>query len=305
MAANAQNSRKIKGVVVSATDGQPLIGATVLVKGTKEGTITDLDGKFNVTAGDNAVLQVSYVGFISQDVSVGNQSSLKITLKESAKTIDEVVVVGYGVQKKKLVTGATVQVKGDDIAKMNTTNPLQALQGKTPGVNITSTSGQPGSEVKVTVRGLGTIGKSGPLYIIDGVEGDITTLNASDIQSIDVLKDAASAAIYGSQSANGVILVTTKQGAKGKGQVSFDAYYGVQNVARKVPLLTAQEYKIIMDEQQINSGLDPFNWADKGDLADTDWIGQMIKKDAITQNYSLNINGGSETSIYSVSLGYN
>lgn len=303
--ASAQTSDgKISGKVLSDKDGEPLIGVSILVKGSKVGTVTDMNGAFTLQAKTGETLAVSYIGYTAQTVKIAG-TNLTIMLSEDARSLDEVVVVGYGVQKKKLVTGATVQVKGDELAKMNTTNPLQALQGKTPGVNISSTSGQPGSDMKVTIRGLGTIGNSGPLYIIDGVEGDITTLNASDIQSIDVLKDAASAAIYGSQSANGVILVTTKQGSKGKGQVSFDAYYGVQNVERQVPLLNAQEYKMIMDEQQINSGLSPFNWASKGDLADTDWMGQMIKKDAKTQNYSLNINGGSESSIYSMSLSYN
>jgi len=295
---------KVSGTVLSETNGEPLIGVTVMVKGTTLGTVSDLKGAFSIEVKKGDVLKFSYIGFTGQEVKVSGPT-VDIRLKEDQQSLDEVIVVGYGVQKKKLNTGATLQVKGDDLAKMNTTNPLQALQGLTPGVSISSTSGQPGSDIKVTIRGLGTIGKSGPLYIIDGIEGDIANVNASDIQSIDILKDAASAAIYGSQAANGVVLVTTKQGTKGKAQLSFDAYYGVQNVGRKVPLLNAKEFKMIMDEQQINSGLSPFNWASKGDLADTDWMGQMIKKDAKTQNYSLNINGGSETSIYSMSLSYN
>lgn len=294
---------RVSGTVLSKGNGEPLIGVSIMVKGTNSGTLTDINGKFTLQTSNGAVLKFSYIGYENQEVKV-NGSELVVYLTESAESLDELVVLGYGVQKKKLVTGATVQVKGDDLAKMNTTSPLQALQGKTPGVNISSTSGQPGSDMKVTVRGLGTIGNSGPLYIIDGIEGDITLVNAADIQSIDVLKDAASAAIYGSQAANGVILVTTKQGSKGKGQVSFDAYYGVQNVVRKVPLLNAKEYMMIMDEQQINSGLDPFNWSNMGELADTDWMKQMIKKDAKTQNYSLNIAGGTEASTYSMSLNY-
>ena len=158
--------------------------------------------------------------------------------------------------------------------------------------------------MKVTIRGLGTIGNSGPLYIIDGIEGDISILNAADIESIDVLKDAASAAIYGAQAANGVVLVTTKQGSKGKGQVSFDAYTGVQNIARKAQMLNTEQYKVIMDEQAVNSGAGVYDWASKGDLADTDWVGQMFKKNAKTSNYSLNINGGSEGSVYALSLNY-
>lgn len=300
-----QQKNTVSGKVTD-TSGQPLPGVTVVIKGTTQGTITEANGRYSIAdVPENAVLQFSFVGMKTQEFSAAGKTTINVTMQEETIGIDEVVAVGYGVEKKKLITGATSQVKGDDLAKMNTTNPLQALQGKTPGVNISSTSGQPGAAMKVTVRGLGTIGNSQPLYIIDGVEGDITTLNASDIESIDVLKDAASAAIYGSQAANGVILITTKQGKKGHGKVSFDAYSGVQNVARKVPLLNAQEYKMIMDEQQINSGLDPFNWAAKdGNLADTDWMGQMLKKNAKTDNYSLNISGGSESSTYAMSLNY-
>ncbi|MDM8159333.1 TonB-dependent receptor [Labilibaculum sp. K2S] len=303
--AYGQTERTITGVVVSATDNTPIPGTNVVIKGTTIGGITDIDGNYSIQVNENDVVVFSFIGFRSQEVLISNQQVINIILAEDVSSLDEVVAIGYGVQKKKLVTGATINVKGDDIAKMNTTNPLQALQGKTPGVNISSSSGQPGEEVKVTIRGLGTIGNSKPLYIIDGIEGDISTLNASDIQSIDILKDAASAAIYGAQSANGVVLITTKRGTKGKAQVSFDAYYGLQNVERVVPLLNAQEYKIIMDEQEINSGRAPFDWdAKEGNSYDTDWMDQMIKKNAKTQNYSFNINGGSETSVYSISLSY-
>jgi TonB-linked SusC/RagA family outer membrane protein len=225
--------------------------------------------------------------------------------------LDEVVVVGYGVQKKKLVTGATVQVKGENIAKLNTTNPLQALQGQTPGVSIASTSGQPGSDMKVTIRGLGTVGNSGPLYLIDGVGGDISTLNPADIESIDVLKDAASAAIYGAQAANGVVLITTKSGKEGKATISFDAYYGIQNVARKANMLNAQQYMTIMDEQALNSGNAAYDWNSinaihdaNGNIYDTNWIDSMFKDDAKTESYTLGITGGSATSTYALSLGY-
>lgn len=300
----AQSSAgKITGTVLSAESNEPLIGVSVVVSGTSQGTITDIDGKFVISAEKGQKLKISYIGYQTQEVTI-NSNSLKVLLKEESKSLEEVIVVGYGVQKKKLNTGATLQVKGDELAKMNTTSPLQAMQGKTPGVNIASTSGQPGSGMKVNIRGIGTIGNSGPLYIIDGIEGDITVLNASDIQSIDILKDAASAAIYGAQAANGVILVTTKQGSKGKGQVSFDAYYGIQNAARTTDMLNATEYKTIMDEQALNSGAAAYNWAAKGDLADTDWVKQMFIKNAKTENYALNINGGSEASVYSLSLNY-
>ena len=245
--ATAQNADgKVSGIVLSDNDSEPLIGVSVMVKGTTQGTVTDFNGAFSLTAKTGETLKISYIGYETQEIKV-NSPKITVRLKEDTRSLDEVVVVGYGVQKKKLNTGATVQVKGEELARMNTTSPLQAMQGKTPGVNITSTSGQPGSDMKVTIRGLGTVGNSGPLYIIDGIEGDISVLNASDIQSIDILKDAASAAIYGAKAANGVVLVTTKQGVSGKGQVSFDAYYGVQNVARKAKMLNAEQYKTIMD----------------------------------------------------------
>lgn len=300
--ATAQTSG-VTGTVLSSTDGEPLIGVNIVIEGTTIGTVTDVNGAFTIQASVGQTLRVSYIGFQTQLVAVTNEP-MTIRLVEDARSLEEIVVMGYGVQKKKLSTGATLQVKGDEMTKMNTTSPLQALQGKTPGVSISSVSGQPGSSMKVVIRGLGTIGNSGPLYIIDGIEGDISVLSASDIQSIDILKDAASAAIYGAQAANGVILVTTKQGAKGKGQVSFDAYYGLQNVARTTPMLNAQEYKTLMDEQALNSGAGAFDWASMGNLADTDWVKQMFKSNAKTENYALNFSGGSEASTYSVSLNY-
>ena len=219
-----QQGKKVTGVVVDGT-GEPVIGANVVVKGTTNGTITDFDGNYTIEGVPaDGVLVISYIGYLSQEIPVGNQSAINVTLKEDTQTLDEVVVVGYGVQKKKLVTGATVQVKGDNIAKLNTNNPLQAMQGQTPGVNITSTSGQPGADMKVTIRGLGTVGNSSPLYLIDGVGGDISTLNPADIESIDILKDAASAAIYGAQAANGVILITTKQGKAGSIHIDYNGY---------------------------------------------------------------------------------
>ncbi|NMA73963.1 MAG: TonB-dependent receptor, partial [Bacteroidales bacterium] len=229
---------------------------------------------------------------------------IDMTLVSEFADLDEVIVVGYGVQKKKLNTGATIQVRGEDVQRMNTTSPLQALQGQTPGVAISSTSGQPGSGMKVTIRGLGTIGNSGPLYIIDGIEGDISSISPSDIESIDVLKDAASAAIYGSQAANGVVLVTTKSGKEGKGQVTFDAYYGIQQVARYTDMLDSDQYKAIMQEQAANSLGNLFSQSDFKGVANTDWVKQMFVEDAVTQNYNIGVNGGSSSSVYALSLNY-
>lgn len=313
---NALSAKTVTGTVVSSTDNEPLIGATVQVEGAQAGTVTDFDGNFKIEANEGQTLIVSYIGYITKKVKVGGVSSLTVILDEDRASLDEVVVIGYGVQKKKLVTGATLQVKGDDVAKLNTSNPLQALQGQTPGMTIISESGQPGEGLKVNIRGLGTTGSSGPLYIIDGVRGDIATVNPADIESIDVLKDAASAAIYGSQSANGVVLVTTKNGKEGRSIVSFDAYYGWQNAARKMKMLNAEQYMTIMDEQNINSGGAAYNWdsyksiwrydaeGNRLGVIDTDWVNGMFKDNAETYSANLSVSGGSLKGNYAISLGY-
>lgn len=296
--------------IVSDNFGQPLPGANILEKGTKNGTQTDFDGKFSLNVSSkNAHLVISYIGFIPNEISVNGQTSLSITLKEDVASLDEVVVVGYGTQKKALVTGANLQVDASDIAKTNTVNALQALQGQSPGVQITSTSGQPGEGMKVIIRGQGSTGGSGPLYVVDGIVigGDISFLSNSDIESVTILKDAASAAIYGAQASNGVVLVTTKKGKRGsKGQITFDQYYGLQSVARKVDLLNATEYATIINETAVNSGKAPFftneEIAQMGE--GTNWMDRMFVDNAVTKNYSFGISGGSDTSVYSASLSY-
>lgn len=303
-------AKVVKGQVTSATDGEALIGATVKLEGTKTATITDFDGNFQIEADEGQQLEVSYIGFITKTVPVKGDF-LAVKLEEEANALEDVVVIGYGVQKKKLVTGATIQVKGDDIAKMNTNNPLQALQGQTPGMTIIQNSGQPGDGFKVNIRGIGTNGSSSPLYIIDGVRGDIATLNPADIESIDVLKDAASAAIYGSQAANGVVLVTTKSGKEGRTVVSFDGYFGIQNAPRKTDMLNAKEYMTIMDEQNVNSGGAPYDWSSyksiydaNGNVYDTDWVDQMFKDNATTMSANVGITGGNAKGNYAMTLGY-
>lgn len=309
LAAMAQGtSGKITGTVISAKDNQTMIGVSVRVNGTSIGSVTDMDGNFSVTAKTGDVLTISYMGYISQQVKV-TSNGIKVKMEEDQRSLDEVIVIGYGTIKKKLNTGATVQVKGDDLLKQNTTNALQSLQGATPGVQITSTSGQPGKGLNVTIRGLGSINGSNPLYIVDGVQtGDISYLNNADIASIDVLKDAASAAIYGAQASNGVVLVTTRTGTKGKSQVTFDSFYGIQNVAKPIESLTADQYATIMNEQAISSGNTPL-YATGGKPAfiskygDTNWLESIMHKNAPTYNHSLSVNGGSDASVYSISLG--
>lgn len=316
-----QQKKRISGSITDNT-GLPIIGANIVEAGTTNGTVTDIDGNFTIDVKDNALLQVSYIGYLSQEINTANRAVFNIVLTEDTQSLEDLVVVGYGVQKKKLTTGAAIQVKGDDLQRMNTSNPLQALQGQTPGVNILSTSGQPGSGMKVHIRGLGTVGSSSPLYIIDGIEGDISTLNAADIESIDILKDAASAAIYGAQSANGVVLVTTKSGVKGKAHVTFDGYYGVQNAIRKAQMLNSEQYMTIMNEQALNSGGGAFDFTPQGrpgiytwttdaegnktnpQLINSNWVEQMFQQNAATQNYTIGVSGGTDASIYALSVGY-
>ena len=309
-----QATKKITGTVVDASG--PVIGASVVEKGKSgNGVITDFDGNFSLTVSHGATLVISYIGYETQEIKVGNQSTLSITLKEDNAQLDEVVVIGYGVQKKKLVTGATVQVKGDDIAKLNTTNALAAMQSQTPGVSIVQSSGQAGSGYKVNIRGIGTIGDSAPLYVIDGVAGgDINSLNPSDIESVDVLKDAASAAIYGARAANGVILVTTKQGKAGKMQINYDGYVGWQYLAKKPDVLNAKDWMYAQDLIDFNDGADLNDWqsmlpADVYSMVQqgwegTNWIDESYHKGAMIQNHSIGLNGGNDTSTFALGFAY-
>ena len=309
-----QQTKKITGTILDQA-GIPVIGANVLEKGTSNGTITNLDGKFTLNVKPGATLHISYIGYKVEEITVGSAQNYQITLKEDTERLDEVVVVGYGIQKKKLVTGATVEVKGEDIAKLNTTQALGALQSQTPGVNIQANSGQPGDGFKISIRGAGTNGNTAPLYIIDGVAGDINNLNPADIERIDVLKDAASCAIYGSAAANGVILVTTKQGKEGKLQISYDANIGVSNVYRLPQMLTAKQYMEIQDVMQFNTGAALWNWSDyldadllaayqSGANPGTNWVEAIRNKDAITTSHALNITGGTDRSKISLGAGY-
>ncbi|WP_400261619.1 SusC/RagA family TonB-linked outer membrane protein [Sphingobacterium sp. SG20118] len=297
-------AQSFTGSVVSTDSNLPIGGASIKVKNQTVATSSNESGKFSISAAKGAILIVSYVGYKTEEIPVTGVNMV-IRLEPVTSDLDEVVVIGYGVQKKKLNTGANLKIEGEDLQKRNQVNPLQALQGQAPGVSITSTSGQPGADMKVVVRGLGTIGNSGPLYVIDGVPGgDIAVLNAADIQSIDVLKDAASAAIYGSQGANGVVLVTTKMGVSGKSVLSFDGYTGIQNVARKAKLLNADQYKVIMNEQSLNSGASLIDFDAMDGLTNTNWLDYMFKANAKTDNYSVGLTGGSEKSTYAMSLNY-
>lgn len=321
-----------RGKVVTAGTGTPIPGATVQVKGTPLGTSTNIDGEFTIKTKPNAPISVSFIGMRPYEF-VASGKYVTVELKEDTQTMDEVVVVGYGVQKKALVTGSNLNVKGSDIAKLNTGSAMEALQGVAPGVTVTRNSGAPGSGTKVTIRGLGTIGDSNPLYIVDGVSvGNIDYLSANDIETIDVLKDAASSAIYGSRAANGVVLVTTKKAKGGTRSITYDSYYGVQNIYKTVPTLNAQEYMFIMDEANVNDGKAPNDWEAKlknmtwlndkypGNLGTqlgdeiwkklqsgwtgTNWVNEMSKKNAAVQNHSINVVGSNQDVNYSLGFSY-
>ena len=308
-----QQSKTVTGTVSDA--GGPVIGATIMEKGTSNGTVTDLDGNFSLNVQPGATLVISYVGYKTQEIAVGSQSVINIDLTEDADVLEEVVVVGYGVQKKKLVTGATVQVKGDDIAKQNTTNALGAMASSTPGVQITQNSSQPGKSYKVYIRGIGTTGDSQPLYVIDGVAGgNLDGINPADIESIDVLKDAASAAIYGARAANGVILVTTKQGKAGKVEITYNGAIGWSNAYKRPQLLNAQQFMTIMDEYNFNtSGVktdfaayvpqDILTKANSG-WSGTDWWGKFSNDNAVQHNHSVTLTGGTDRSKFAMSYTY-
>jgi len=313
----AQSDIRVKGTIKSDVDGFPLIGVNVIQKGTTNGTISDIDGNYELTVPVGTQLEFSYVGYINHQITVtAGRNEYNVSLREDSQSIEEVVVMGYGVQKKKLVTGATVQVSGDDLQRLSVSSPIAAMQSQTPGVTIIQNSGQPGDDFKVFVRGQGTVGDAKPLYVVDGIAGvDVNNLNPSDIESIDVLKDAASAAIYGARAANGVILVTTRQGRSGKMQLSYDGYVGIQNIVKKPDILNGVDYMDSMDEMRKNEGIAGYDWANllpeylyndlkSGKWKGTDWLKEVENENALTQNHSFNVIGGSDISKLSMGFSY-
>lgn len=219
---------------VTDTKGETLIGASVLEKGTTNGCITDIDGNFTLTVAPNATMVISYVGYVPQEIPLKGQKTLTVTLKDDTEMLDEVVVVGYGTMKKSDMTGAISSVKSEDLMKRATTSATEALQGKIAGVSVLKSGGNAGASISVKIRGIKTMGDNEPLYIIDGYPGDINTINPQDIESMEILKDGAAAAIYGSVAANGVVIVSTKNGKEGELKISFNTYMTVNSVAKKI-----------------------------------------------------------------------
>lgn len=293
--------------------GEPVIGASVVLKGSSNGTITDVDGKFTVNVEKDAELEVSFVGYATQRAKASQ--GMRIVLHEDNALLDEVVVVGYGVQKKSVVTASIAKVSAEDLAGKSPVRMDNALKGLAAGVNVTSSSGQPGAAPKVRIRGTGTINNSDPLYIVDGmpIEGGLDFLNPSDIESIEVLKDAASGAIYGARAANGVILVTTKKGKMGKAAINYNFSYGWQSAAKRRDVTNATDYAILQNEFYVNGGqnaiyADPYNLKDiNGDAVvggGTDWQDLVFNDNAPVVNHEVSISGASEKINYYLSLGY-
>ena len=303
-------------IVGTVTDdnGEPVIGASVVEKGNPQnGTVTNIDGQFTVNVQSGATLVISYIGFETQELPARNQ--MQVVLKEDQQTLNDVIVIGYGVQKKSVVTAAIAKVSSDDLEGKTPVRVDNALKGLAAGVNVTSSSGQPGASPRVRVRGTGTINNSDPLYIVDGmpIEGGIDFVNPSDIESIEVLKDAASGAIYGARAANGVVLVTTKKGKMGKASINYNFSQGWQTAWRRREVTGATDYAIMQNELRLNGGQAPL-YADPYHLMDTngnpitgfgtDWQDLVFNDNAPVQNHEVSVSGASDKLNYYLSLGF-
>ncbi|MEP7319405.1 MAG: SusC/RagA family TonB-linked outer membrane protein, partial [Panacibacter sp.] len=314
--------KKITGKITSQS-GEGLSAASIQIKGITGGTVTNDNGGFTITVADNkAVLVISHVGYKTKEVPVKNQTSLVIILDEDKNELAQVVVIGYGAVKKSDLTGSVVSIKADELKAVPVTSFDQALQGRAAGVQVTQTSGKPGSEPSIRIRGTTSINAGNePLYVIDGMlvssdGGDMTTgvtlgprigalaaINPSDIESIEILKDASATAIYGSRGANGVVLITTKRGRSGTGTVTFDAYYGIQQVAHKLDLLNAADYANFVNEAKLNANATPVYVNPKNLGEGTDWQEELYRN-APMANYQLSFSGGDEKTKYSISGSY-
>jgi len=296
---------KISGTVVDET-GETMPGVNVSVKGKAQGTITDADGKFSLNVQQNETIVISFIGMISQEIVITNQRDLNITLTSDSEILDEVVVIGYGVIKKKDLTGAISGLKAEQLDQQSNGNLGSAIQGKIAGVTVESSSGAPGSGTRIQVRGAGSLNNNNPLILIDDIAvSSMNNLNPYDIESIQVLKDASAAAIYGSRAANGVIMITTKSGKRGEMKVSLDAVYGIANVNKKLDLLTAEEWTKVSNAAYDAAGKPYLDIAQNPEVPGkgTDWQDEIFRT-APTQNYSLGLAGGSDNLKYNMSLGY-
>ncbi|MGB4400296.1 MAG: TonB-dependent receptor [Daejeonella sp.] len=315
----------LKDIVVTGqvidTKGETLPGVSVKLKGTTIGATTDLEGRYTITVPDNlSILVFTFIGYVTQEVTVNNRISINVKLEEANTSLEEVIVVGYGTQRRKDLTGAISSIKAEDLVKVATPSFTSAIQGKVPGVYVSQTSGAPGGSSSVRIRGVGTTGGNQPLYVVDGfpigsgslgidrssdkIDG-LSVINPNDIETIEVLKDAASAAIYGSRAANGVILITTKRGKDGLSKVNFNSSLGIQQLWKKPQFLNAVQFATLANELYTNSGMTPNpEWANPASFGEgTNWIDQVFR-DAPIQNYDFSASGGTQKLKTAVSLGY-
>ena len=325
---HAQQQAKTVTGTVTDVSGEPIIGANIRIKGTTTGTITDIDGNFSIKAEPQSVIEVSYIGYLTQETVINNQKSIRFLLKEDTKTLDEVVVIGYGVQKKADLTGSVANINTEKLNTQSNANIGQALQGKIAGVDIVSQGGAPGSGTRIMVRGIGTLNNASPLYIVDGMYmNSIDHINPNDIASIDVLKDASSAAIYGSRAGHGVIIVTTKRGKEQKAQVRYSGNVSVQTMKNGYKALNGPEYmeyynRFTYEDYLMTNGLGIYeNYVDLGagheapeyhptyspdqiaNAQNTDWFDE-VSRTGMMHSHNVSVNGGSKTTQYMASLGY-
>lgn len=304
---HAQQQAKTVTGTVTDVSGEPIIGANIRIKGTTTGTITDIDGNFSIEAEPQSVIEVSYIGYLTQETVINNQKSIRFLLKEDTKTLDEVVVIGYGVQKKADLTGSVANINTEKLNTQSNANIGQALQGKIAGVDIVSQGGAPGSGTRIMVRGIGTLNNASPLYIVDGMYmNSIDHINPNDIASIDVLKDASSAAIYGSRAANGVIIVTTKEGSntEGKPIIDLSVNLGISTASKFLYMLDAKGWAEVTTIARQAIGKPALDMAtDLANKPDNDWQDIMFRP-ALMQNYNLSVKGGGKYSTYYTGLGY-
>lgn len=304
---HAQQQAKTVTGTVTDVSGEPIIGANIRIKGTTTGTITDIDGNFSIEAEPQSVIEVSYIGYLTQETVINNQKSIRFLLKEDTKTLDEVVVIGYGVQKKADLTGSVANINTEKLNTQSNANIGQALQGKIAGVDIVSQGGAPGSGTRIMVRGIGTLNNASPLYIVDGMYmNSIDHINPNDIASIDVLKDASSAAIYGSRAANGVIIVTTKEGSntEGKPIIDLSVNLGISTASKFLDMLDAKGWAEVTTIARQAIGKPALDMAtDLANKPDNDWQDIMFRP-TLMQNYNLSVKGGGKYSTYYTGLGY-
>lgn len=304
---HAQQQAKTVTGTVTDVSGEPIIGANIRIKGTTTGTITDIDGNFSIEAKPQSVIEVSYIGYLTQETVINNQKSIRFLLKEDTKTLDEVVVIGYGVQKKADLTGSVANINTEKLNTQSNANIGQALQGKIAGVDIVSQGGAPSSGTRIMVRGIGTLNNASPLYIVDGMYmNSIDHINPNDIASIDVLKDASSAAIYGSRAANGVIIVTTKEGSntEGKPIIDLSVNLGISTASKFLDMLDAKGWAEVTTIARQAIGKPALDMAtDLANKPDNDWQDIMFRP-ALMQNYNLSVKGGGKYSTYYTGLGY-